>query len=185
MRILAVALAAICCVGCDHESNQVGREPDEYLGCATDELWEVFDQNEGKPVVDAAAAPKLSAPILTLPLASLSAPIFVWSKNPATASAPDGDVPITCPQFSRGAIGTKHFPSVSGTVYQLRIYEAQTNVYRVLTTLEQWQPPASAWQRLAGKSLRFEIMGMSVASNGWSAGPYVSPDVMTFTVEGL
>lgn len=189
MRLLPVLIfASSTLLAChDHEHSGVGREPDEYLGCATDELWPVFDANEALALAspDATAAPKLTAPALTAALPA-TAPRFVWSKQPSAQPVLDGDVPITCEQFTRGAITTQHLEPVSGTVYQLRLFagigDGATVDYRVLTTLEQWQPPAALWERLRGTSRRIEIMRMPVVNNERTAGPFVSPDQVTFMV---
>lgn len=186
MRLLPVLIfASTTLLAChDHEHAGVGREPDEYLGCATDELWPVFDANEalalGSP--DATTAPKLTEPTLTTALPA-TAPRFVWGKQPSAQPVLDGDVPTTCHQFTRGAITTQHLEPVSGTVYQLRLFaEGATVDYRVLTTLEQWQPPAALWERLRGSSRRIEIMRMPVVNNQRTAGPFVSPEQVSFMV---
>lgn len=176
---LSIALAA-----CSHDhGDTVGREPDEYLGCATDELWPLFDAHEEHALMlaDGANAPHLSAPNVTAALPAI-APRFVWSKKNSEATVPDGDVATTCEQFSRGAITTQHLEPITGTVYQLRLFDGDKVDYRVLTTLEQWQPPASLWQRLRGKSRRIEIIRMPVADNDLVSGPYVDTTPVTFMV---
>lgn len=180
-RLLILVLLVTACD--HHEGIGVGREPDEYLGCATDELWPILDDEAANVVVAAAMAPALTAPALGAALPASPAPRFVWSRTPGAATSVDGDAGTGCPQFTRGAIDTLHLPAVSGSVYQLRLFEGETNVYRVLTTLEQWQPPAGAWSgRLAGKTLRLELMRLPVNSNSPASGPFVSDVPTTFTI---
>lgn len=184
MRLLPLLLASSALLACHgHDHTGVGREPDEYLGCATDELWPLFDANESLALAspDVTTAPQLTAPSLTAALAA-TAPRFVWSKQPSTQPVLDGDVPTTCHQFARGAITTQHLEPVTGTVYQLRLFDGTTVDYRVLTTLEQWQPPAALWERLRGSSRRIEIMRMPVVNNERTAGPFVSPEQVSFMV---
>lgn len=185
MRLLALLLfASSTLLAChDHEHTGVGREPDEYLGCATDELWPAFDASETLALAspDATTAPKLTSPDVAAALPA-TAPRFIWSKQPSAQPVLDGDVAMSCEQWSRGAITTQHLVPISGTVYQLRLFDGATVDYRVLTTLEQWQPPAALWQRLRGSSRRIEIMRMPVVNNERTAGPFVSPEQVSFMV---
>ncbi len=180
---LALSLTSLLLAACQsHEASGVGREPDEYLGCATDELWPLFDQHAMHTVSDAATAPTLTAPTLGATLAASPAPRFTWTKTPTSPNLPDGDAGAACPQFTRGSLDTAHLPAVTGSAYQIKLFDGATNLHRVITTLERWQPPAALWQGLAGKTIRFELQRMTVDTNERVDGPFQAPGATTFTV---
>lgn len=165
MRLALVALMMLAACGGEEEAKGTGREPDEYLGCAPDELWPTFDVQRAAAATDAATAPTLIAPDVAATLPKETAPIFSWLKKPGATATPDGDVPSSCAQWTRGAIDTQHLPPISGTAYDLELTVAGAATYRVITTLERWKPPVAAWQALAGKTVTLTIWEMPIKNN--------------------
>src|SRR5262245_32595009 len=72
-----------------------GKEPDEFTGCATDENWVTFDDEEPLASVGNTNAPTITAPQAgTLPAAPK--PVFRWTLSSTEAGTPAGDVPQSC-----------------------------------------------------------------------------------------
>ncbi len=144
MRFFMVALFACGCGS--------GRlEPNEYTGCGADENWRTFDDREtaGTVTVSDALGPVLSEPTGTVPAATR--PILKWTRGLNDPGTPDGDVPHDgpscnncCPQWNLGGLTTLHVPPISGDVYDLQILDGATMLWRVITTLQEWTPPASS-----------------------------------------
>jgi hypothetical protein len=168
---------------CDHHG--AGIEP-ELTGCATDESWATFDDQEPNVKKDDALGPALTAPTATA-LAPSPKPIFRWSQDASTAGQPEGDVPHEscndcCPQWNLGALTTLHLPPISGNLYDLKFSVAGEVVYRVNTTLQAWTPKDATWTSWAGKTVSLSITRLSVLSNDPKAGPYRRTTPYTFTV---
>jgi hypothetical protein len=185
---LAVVLSA---AACDNHAG-AGREPDEYTGCASDEQWRLFDDEDKHAVADAAQAPALTAPTSTALAAGGPPPVFSWSR--AGAGDPGmslGDVPHEngpgcdncCPQWNGGALGPLHLPPISGTIYDLKFSVDGKVVWRVLSTLQQYKPTAAAWRAItAGSSVELSIVRLAVLRNDPREGPFVAPAPARFSV---
>lgn len=159
------------------------REPDAYEGCATDELWRVFDDAErGLAQGNAETAPAFEPPITEgAQLAATSPPRFTWQLTPETSGNPNGNA--TCPQCSTcGGIGTQHLPEVTGEAFDLQFRIDGAVVYRVVTTLQRWDPPAVEWARWNGRSVEVEAVRLTLADNAILAGPYRAARPITFRV---
>ncbi len=173
----ALLLCTALLVGC-HDGAALPREPDEYTGCATDELWETFDG--AREIVSDADAPVLIDPS---PEAALGAtpPDFVWHASPTVDGAPAGDVAMSCSQWSPG-FSTLHLPPVSGTVFDLQLSAAGALRHRVLTTLQRWRASDEVWRAFAGARLSVRVRRMVVLLNAREAGPYVAAATRDLTV---
>src|SRR5258707_687243 len=87
-----------------------GREPDEYIGCAADEDWPIFDAVPD--VVSDSEAPRITAPVVSAsPLPSTPAD-FVWSTSAGIAGSATGDVAMDCEQWNVGYT-TLHLAPIS------------------------------------------------------------------------
>lgn len=179
-------MLAVCLAGCGHPVG-TGREPDEYTGCATDEHWRTFDDQEPTAMVDDSQAPPITAPTSG---ATLTAPpMITWKQSMADVGAPDGDVPHVngpgcdncCPQYNTGAITTLHLPAISGNSYDLQFLVAGEVVHRVLTTLQAWKPSDANWAKFNGQNVTLKIWRMSLLRNDPKAGPFIATKPFTFT----
>src|SRR5262245_14305318 len=140
MKTIALALGLLVLAGCNNHTSNTGREPDEYLGCGTDESWRTFADLEPMAMVDDARAPLITAPAAgaTVPLAQ---PVHLtWQQDANDVGAPAGDVTCT-PAASvagPGALSPLHEPPISGNVYDLQLTVDGSVAWRVITTLQQW-----------------------------------------------
>jgi hypothetical protein len=182
MRLLLLLVAC---------STAPTREPDEYTGCGTDENWRTFDDQAHNAVVADATGPAVTAPDLTAPIPSPA--VFMWNQDPNDPGTMLGDVPHNgpgcnqcCPQWNPGALTIMHDPPISGDVYDLQFSSGGTVIYRVVTTLQEWQAPAATWASWHGKSLSLRIWRMSLLSNDVRpgvGGPFVATHGFAFTVQ--
>ena len=93
MRLVLPLLFASACGG---SMSLAQREPDEYVGCATDENWMLFD--EVPDVVDDSNAPAVLSPGNGAHVSSMPIDI-TWQDTPTLVGQPSGDVPASCPQL--------------------------------------------------------------------------------------
>src|SRR5579862_1377012 len=124
-------------------------EPNEYIGCGTDENWRTFDNEElaGAVVASAQLGPIVTAPTGTVSFANR--PTVTWQRGMNDPGAPTGDVPHVngpgcndcCPEWNTGGITTMHLPPISGSVYDVQFSIAGSIVWRAITTLQEWAPP--------------------------------------------
>jgi hypothetical protein len=172
---------------CDDPSG-IGREPDEYVGCATDENWATFDEREPFATVSPIKAPVFTAPPAGAVIAFSNRPVFTWNVSMAEAGAPDGNVPHEpacvncCEQFNRGGLSTLHEPPVTGDIYDLQFMIADKVIHRALTTLQEWAPPPAVWTSWRGMGVTLTIWRMSLVENEPVAGPFTSGVPFLFSV---
>src|SRR4051794_11041705 len=117
MRLILISLML---AGCGPSGN--GPDP-ELTGCATDENWRTFDDQEPTGSVSDSSAPVLTAPMSGATVPFASKPILTWTQDPNNAGAPDGDVPHGASDpctFQMGALTTLHLPPISGNVYDVQ-----------------------------------------------------------------
>jgi hypothetical protein len=186
MRALVVALALVGACS----SPNILREPDEFVGCATDENWRTFDDQQHNAVVADATAPAVTQPNLTAPVPAKS--VFKWNQDPNDPGMDTGDVPHDgpgcnncCPEYNIGALTTAHLPPISGNVYDLQFSSGDKVVYRVMTTLQEWTAPDAVWASWKGQSLSLRIYRMQLLSNDLRpgvGGPFVASHGFNFTV---
>lgn len=187
MRKLIVALGLVAAVSChdDHHAG-LGTEPNEYVGCASDENWVTFDD------VAAMATPSATqGPVFTMPAGGMTLttkPIVAWKQNASTEGMAGGDVPHDgpgctncCPQYSTGALTTLHLPAISGNAYDLQFTIDGKVVYRVITTLQEWTPPDAVWTSWKGKTLSLDITRITLLRNDVKEGPFKTAAPLTFT----
>jgi len=163
------------------------RQPDEDTGCASDEHWVTFDDQEPFAIVDDTQAP---APItVTMPVASTA--LISWQRSIGDVGMPAGDVPhdgpscnMCCPQWNTGSLATLHLPPVSGDIFDLQFrLDAQTDMsYRVLTTLQEWQSPPGLVDSWRGHTVALKIYRMGLLLNDLKSGPFVASMPTTFSV---
>jgi hypothetical protein len=172
-------------LGCDHKGS--GIEP-EFTGCATDESWVTFDDQEPNVKKDDAQGPPLTAPAAGT-LAPSPKPVFTWHQDASTPGQPAGDVPHDgpgcndcCPQWNTGALTTLHLPPLSGNLYDLKFSVGGEVVHRVNTTLQAWTPRDATWASWKGKTVSLTITRLSVLSNDPKAGPFRRTEPYTFVV---
>ncbi len=189
--LTAFGLAALFAFGCGGGSGG-SRTPDELTGCGSDEQWITFDSAETNITISDPDAATLTAPDVSQTLAGDSAPVFQWNENANTTGASTGDVPYSdgpdcmacCPQFNSGALTTLHLPPISGDEYDLHFFEGDTEVYRVITTLQEWQAPIDVWHSWRGKSISLKMMRMAVLRNtlATGGGPFEASKPIVFQV---
>lgn len=163
---------------CDGRATLAQREPDEYVGCATDESWPLFD--EVADLTDDSASPLVLSPGYGATVSALPVDI-TWQDTPTTVGRPIGDVPAVCPQWSQGYT-TLHLPQISGTVYDMQIVQGGKVVHRVLTTLQRWTASAETWKRLAGSTVTLVFHRIVVAANAREEGPYAATTPWQLTI---
>src|SRR5581483_11000941 len=101
-------LILVAAAGCGGSSTL--REPDEYVGCGSDEHWRTFDDREkaGQVMVSQAQGPIVTAPTGTVPFSMR--PRAAWLRGQNDPGMPAGDVPyingpgcnMCCPEFNTG-----------------------------------------------------------------------------------
>jgi hypothetical protein len=189
MRYLMLCLLALG--GCG--GGAVLREPDEYVGCATDEHWRTFDDQERNAVIADVTGPMITAPDLSSAVPPAPKPVFTWNQDPNDSGMAEGDVPHTdvpgcnmcCPEWNVGALSSAHLPQISGNVYDLQFSGSGGVVYRVVTTLQEWTAPDSVWASWKGKSLSLRIYRMDLLSNDVRpgvGGPFTAVNPFPFKV---
>jgi hypothetical protein len=182
ISLAAVSLALTSCGGTPKSTV------DELTGCASDEQWRTFDDAEGTLVVADDRGPVLTAPTGTVPFSPK--PVLKWNQDPNTPGKDDGDVPYLdgpgcqacCPQFNMGSLTTLHLPAISGNEYDLRFSVDGSQVYRVITTLQEWAPPDAVWSQWKGKTVSVKIIRLSVLVNSPKEGPFVASQPSQFSV---
>ncbi|MFI5289598.1 MAG: hypothetical protein ACHQ17_08105 [Polyangia bacterium] len=193
-------LAIVFLSGCGGPATGPLREPDEYTGCATDEHWRTFDDQEKFAMVSDAQAPSVTMPAEGASVPFAMKPTFTWTESGTAPGMPLGDVAhdgpacaSCCPEWNTGAITTMHLPPVSGDVYDLQFSSGGKVFYRVLTTIQEWLPPdvsnssmIQAWQSFKGKQVTLKIWRMTLLRNdlvpGTPSGPFVATQPFTFSV---
>lgn len=188
--VAAIGLFALGALvaGCNSASGT--REPDEYTGCATDEHWRTFDDQEPHATVDDTLAPAFTAPAAGAVVPLATKPTVTWTQDANDPGMPTGDVPymdgpgctMCCPQFNTGAIMTQHLPAISGDVYDLQFRVGGSVVYRVITTLQEWMPPDATWASWKGKTIALQIWRLDVLHNDVKQGPFTPSTPLTFVV---
>ena len=176
MRLLVPVLLLSACGGA---GTLAQREPDEYVGCATDENWALFD--EVGDVIDDGAAPLVLSPGRGASVGATPVDI-TWQATPTIVGQLTGDVPTTCPQWSQG-YSTLHLPTISGTVYDLQIVQGGRVVHRVLTTLQKWTASTDTWKTLAGSTVTLVFHRIVVTGNARTDGPYATTTPWQLTIE--
>jgi hypothetical protein len=185
---MALSLLAAACGG---KSTGL-REPDEYTGCAKDETWLTFDEQEPTAKGSDAMAPSVTAPAAGM-IASAPKLLLSWSQDPNDPGQPGGDVPHNgpgcndcCPQYNPGALTTLHLPAFSGNAYDLQFSTGGSVTHRVITTLQEWTPPDPLWRSWKGASVSVKIYRMTLISDNLpplgAGGPFVATQPFRFTV---
>ena len=162
-------------------SSPAGRPPDAFEGCATDENSATFDDYGARTTLDAQRAPRWlePAPAAMLPAATVTA--LRWQPTPTDAGRPSGNAscPERCPTCR---LQPEHLPPVSGNVYDLHVYAAGVEIYRVVTTLQSFTAEAGVWASWAGKDLSVDIVGTALLRNEVQGGPYRT-EALRFSVK--
>jgi hypothetical protein len=187
MTKLSCVALLLSLAGCGGSAGN--REPDEYTGCGTDENWRTFEDQEPMATAADATAPAVTAPAAGATVAFASKVKLTWQQDPNDPGAPDGDVPYMgpgcnqcCPQFNTGSLSTLHLPPISGDVYDLQFSIGGAEVWRVITTLQEWGPSDTLWASWKGKTISLKMWRMSVLTNDIKAGPFVGTAPFTFSV---
>ena len=156
------------------------REPDEYLGCATDEHWRTFDDRElsGMVTIDDAQAPLVISPTTGAMLPVTSRPTITWQLSSTLSGRPNGNAVCA----DRCAICGQHEPPVSGDVYDVQFSTDGVLRWRALTTLQSFQPSAAAWALFKGKTVSLRLERMELKANDPQAGPFQARTPLSFTV---
>ncbi len=173
---LTLTLSALSLSAC-HDHAGVDREPDEYIGCATDENWATFD--DVTDVVSDTQAPQLT--MLTGASLANTPAVFTWKQSSTVESTSAGDVPATCDQFNTG-FTTLHLEPVSGNVYDLQVSVGGEVKHRVITTLQKWQASPAVWSSFGGSTISVKIRRMVLLNNDRKDGPYVTSTPYTASV---
>jgi|GEM_PF-2714900 len=198
MRKLAVLTFVSTVFGlcsCNHPAG-TQREPDEYVGCSTDENWVTFDDQEPSAVVSDPQSPKLVSPTATT-FTVAQKPVFTWQRTATEIGAPLGDVEHPglnpdlgnpncndcCPGWNKGELATFHEPPLSGNVYDLQLsVDGAAVSHRALTTLQEWTPPDGVWASWAGHRVALKMWRMSLLQNAAKEGPFIAMTPYQFQV---
>ncbi len=184
MKRIFLMLTILVAAGCGGTST-TGREPDEYTGCASDETWRTFADQEPAGIKDDTKAPLVTAPAAGATVSAAAGLKLTWQQDPNDVGAPDGDVPHdanSCPEYNTGALGTLHLPPISGSAYDLQFTVGGQVAWRVITTLQEWGAPAATLAGWQGKSVSLQIWRMSVLRNDVKEGPYTTTAPFSFSV---
>jgi hypothetical protein len=187
-QLMRLLLGVILLAGCKGGPTQ--REPDEYVGCAADEQWRTFDDNEPTAMVSATAAPMVTAPPNGMTFPADKKPTLAWSHDASDPGMAVGDVPFMngpgcmncCPQFNIGALTALHLPAISGSVYDLQLTVDGVMTHRAITTLQEWTPPDAWFAAQRGKTVHVKIYRMALLKNEIKEGPFTSGIDFTFSV---
>jgi hypothetical protein len=189
MKTYLLAALLMSTIGCGGSAGN--REPDEYTGCGSDETWRTFEDQEHLATTADATAPSVTSPAAgaTVPFADKVK--LTWQQDPNDPGQADGNVPYMgpgcnqcCPQFNTGSLSTLHLPPISGDVYDLQFTIDGSEVWRVITSLQEWGPSDALWAGWKGKTVSLRIWRMSVLTNDVKAGPFVATTPFTFSVGG-
>jgi hypothetical protein len=191
MKILSLALLMVLgsVAGCSGGGSSGNREPDEYTGCGSDENWRTFEDQEKTATVSDQSGPFVTSPSAGASVPSSTKVKLTWQQDPNDPGQPDGDVPYMgpgcnqcCPQFNTGSLSTLHLPPISGDVYDLQFSIGATEVWRVVTTLQEWGPSDALWATWTGKTVSLKMWRMAVLTNDVKSGPFVATQPFTFSV---
>ena len=174
---LAFTLVTLATSACGTTTAQ--REPDQYLGCGTDENWRTLDDFETSNRVkkDAALAPKLTAPT---PGALTQKPRFTWDLSSSAAGQPNGTA--VCDACARcGQLGPAHQDAVSGDLYDLHFVATGTLIWRALTTQQYLDVTDDLWAALRGKAFTLRIVRAGLKVNDVADGPFEPLAPIAFT----
>jgi hypothetical protein len=154
----------------------------EYTGCGTDELLQIFDEQEARAIFSDTMAPVVLQPTAGATVAYSPKTIMRWEQTTTSTGQDTGDVDSSCEQWTLGAIRPLHLPPVSGDAYDLQFTVDSRIDHRVITTLQEWAAPDEVWARWRGKSVSVKIYRAVVQTNDVRQGPFVSPQPLVFTV---
>jgi hypothetical protein len=183
MRLILLSILLAGCSG--------NAQPDpEMTGCATDENWRTFDDQEPTGSVSDDNSPKFTFPAAGMTVPFAMPPIVTWTQDANNAGAPDGDVPhgpTDACTFNPGALTTLHLPPISGDVFDLQFNVGGHLDHRVVTTLQEWTPPNNAqfgdvWTRWKGQTVTVKIWRMTVLKNDPKQGPFTPSMTFSFSV---
>jgi hypothetical protein len=181
-------LVALLVSGC--QTSAARREPDEYIGCGSDEHWRRFEDTEPHATVDDTRAPSFTAPASGAKLAVSPKTTLSWTQDPSDPGMPEGDVPHVegpacmncCPEWNLGALTTLHLPAISGNVYDLQLSVGGQMVHRAITTLQEWGAPDDVWSSFRGKTVSVRIYRLDLLRNDVKEGPFTPSAPFTFSV---
>ncbi len=188
MRIITIGLVAGALAGCGNPKPPL-REPDELdanlgTGCATDENWRTFDDEETSHLVkvDDANAPFFVAPVTDgAQVPSSPKPTLAWQPTPALPGKPGGNA--SCPYCPTcGPLVADHQLPVSGDVYDLQFSVDGNVVYRVIYTAQRFTPPDALWASWKGKQVSITAYRMTLKVNDVTDGPYQAAKPVVFSV---
>ena len=181
-------VGSILAMGCSTAPPTL-REPDTYEGCATDENWRTFDeqQNAGLVKVDDAQAVSFLPPVrdgASVPFANK--PTFKWQPSPTLTGKMNGDATCTanctlCGGMTPCTLCGEHDPPVSGDDYDLQFSIGGMVVFRVLTTLQFFTPSDAVWGSFRGKTVSLVTTRMHLKVNEVDEGPYRATKALTFS----
>ena len=178
-------LMLVAVAGCT--TPTAGREPDETTGCATDETWRTFQDQEPTATVSDAMAPVVTMPAAGASVSASTQLIMQWQQDPNDVGTSGGDVNPTEPdcvtQYNIGkGLTTLHLPPISGDAYDLQFTVDGKVVWRVITTLQEWGAPPAALPAFKGKTVTLKIWRMAVLRNDVKQGPYIAAAPFSFSV---
>jgi hypothetical protein len=180
---LFVLLVILLGPGCNGGGAAALREPDEYLGCATDENWRTFDDYEltGQVKLDDTQAPKLTNLGDGMTLPGSAAATLAWDLSATMPGKATGDAScMKCPNC--GPLTIEHEPPVSGDVYDLQFSSDGVLRWRALTTQQTYTFADAAWTQLKGKTVSLRITRMGLKTNDVTDGPYQPTKSIGFTI---
>lgn len=186
--ILLMSLAALA--GCNKAAPGI-HEPERYEGCATDENWRTFDEQElGRLVKTDDTQATLFAPPLvdgaSLPLASK--PTFTWQPSMSVTGKMNGDAscPKNCTLCARIPpdcnLCGQHLAATSGDTYDLQFSVGGTVAYRLVTTLQYFTPAEALWTSWKGQTVSLQAVRILFKVNDVQEGPFAASKPLTFTV---
>jgi hypothetical protein len=168
------------------------REPDEYIGCATDENWLTFDDHEPSATVSDSLSPQVTMPQAGATVPFAQKVVIAWNQDANDPGMSLGDVTHTgpgcnncCPEWNTGALTVMHLPAISGNVYDLQFSTGGSVTHRVVTTIQEWTPTDALWASWRGQAVSLKIYRMTVIANDVRpgvGGPFVGTQPFTFRV---
>ena len=191
--MIRLMLCIMIFAGCGGPAT--GPDP-ELTGCATDENWRTFDDQEKFATVDPTQSPSFTQPAGGATVDPTQKPVVRWQRTPTDPGTSDGDVshpaggPFSasidcmscCSNFTPGALTTMHLPPISGDAFDLHFTVGGSYSYRVVTTLQEWTPPDDVWAGWRGRPIKIEIWRLDLLKNDVKTGPFTSGQPLTFTV---
>lgn len=179
-----VLIGAILLGGCS--SPNVGREPDETTGCATDETWRTFQDQEPAATVSDAMAPLITMPAAGASVSASAQLVIAWQQDANDVGMPGGNIAATdttcATQYNTGALGPLHLPPISGDAYDLQFIVGGSVAWRVITTLQEWGSPPGRLDAWKGKTVTLKIWHMAVLRNDVKQGPFIATTPFSFSV---